>query len=214
MLLRFLTFFAVTFLTACSYINTKYVSIVIDSEPSGAKFYIDGKYVDITTNEINLVPDKDKELTVEKAGYYPARRILKTSNNLRETRSTHYKKCRTDFLGSIFILPIFAWKSPHCRDFSKKVYTVELAKMPVGAAQKQSASQGAMSQKPGVLQNYYPTGSGAKHQANIQSWQQQIKQSTAESGQKQTKDPSKYYPGNFFSQRYNNNLQQKYYGWQ
>ncbi|MFT7087731.1 MAG: hypothetical protein ACJAZX_001174 [Rickettsiales bacterium] len=117
---------AIFAINSCSWGNEKFVPISFDSDPSGAKIYINDVYYGKTPWEINLVPDKNKQLVLIKDGYAPIHHELITKSGLRKYIRYDRKRCKFDVVGSILIIPFFALKSVRCRDFERPVYRFEL----------------------------------------------------------------------------------------
>ena len=112
---------------SCSFLNSHAVVITVDSDPIGAKIYIDDVYYGNTVREISLIPDKNYHLKLQKDGYKAVNVEIKTTFSFRKyDLQADYARCRLDFLGSILIFPLFALKSPQCRDFTQKLYSFDL----------------------------------------------------------------------------------------
>ncbi len=116
--------------SSCAFKNKESVFIAIDSDPVGAKIYIDGKYMGDTVKELSLVPSKDYNLRLVKDGYKTIDYTMKTSFTMRKRRYAEHRRCRTDLIGSVFLLPIIGLKSAHCRDFEKEIYYFDLEAAP------------------------------------------------------------------------------------
>ena len=114
-------------IASCSFLNSETVIVTIDSDPTGAKIYVDDIYYGDTVKEISLIPDRNHYLRLQKDGYQAVVVEMETAFLLRKyDRRRDYARCRLDRLGSIFVFPIFGLKSLYCRDFTKKLYSFEL----------------------------------------------------------------------------------------
>ncbi len=111
--------------SSCAFFNLKTVTVTVNTDPGGAKMYVDDIYYGVTPNEIDVVPDKTHNLRLIKDGYKTASINMETKLSLRRGQPG-YSKCKMDVLGSVFILPIFGATSVYCRDFTQRVYSTEL----------------------------------------------------------------------------------------
>jgi hypothetical protein len=137
-LIRFLNLILVLFFTSCSFLNNPAVQVTIDSDPAGAKIYVDDVYYGTTTKAINVVPTKkNRHLRIEKDGYKAVDIEMESKFSMRRGREG-YSNCKMDLLGSFLILPIFGLKSIHCRSFTKELYSVELSAIVVNRPSQDS----------------------------------------------------------------------------
>ncbi|MFT6332467.1 MAG: hypothetical protein ACJAW3_000804 [Lentimonas sp.] len=160
--MKFLLSLLVIILSSCSFRNDAFVTLTIDSEPGNAKIYVDGTYYGTTVKEIRLVPDKNHILELRKEGYKIVTHELRTSFTMRIRRAYDKKRCRLDFIGSIFILPYFGLKSVHCRDFSRELYSFELEPDPYYQSRNPQQKQ----QAPNYLAPQYYQNSYGKQNRN------------------------------------------------
>lgn len=125
-----LTLFSLSLLlSSCAYLrNPAEVMVTIDSEPIGAKIYIDDKYYGDTVRQIYLVPNKDYNLKLVKDGYQTVNDVMRTERSFRRKRSIDKRRCKSDMIFSPLVLPFFSLMSDKCRDFEKKVYFLEMPK--------------------------------------------------------------------------------------
>lgn len=124
------------FLSSCAFLgNPSEVMVTIDSEPLGAKVYVDGEYKGDTTRQIYLVPNKNYNLQLVKDGYQTVNEIMKTKLSFRTQRNIDRRRCKSDMIFSPLILPFFSLISDKCRDFEKKVYFIEMPKIEVPKAE-------------------------------------------------------------------------------
>lgn len=138
---RFLNLIIVFLVTSCSFLNDPSVQVTIDSDPAGAKIYVDDVYYGTTAKAINVVPTKkNRHLRIEKDGYKAVDIEMESKFSMRRGREG-YSNCKMDLLGSFFILPIFGLKSVNCRSFTKELYSVELSAVVVNKPQQDNIPQ-------------------------------------------------------------------------
>ncbi|MCE3255053.1 MAG: hypothetical protein K0R25_547 [Rickettsiaceae bacterium] len=113
--------------TSCAFSNLKTVSLTIGTDPVGASIYVDGVYYGKTATEINVVPDKNYSVRLEKEGYQTINFELESRFSMRKGRDGENTTCKMDLLGSVLIFPIMGWKSVYCRDFTQRLYNFDLA---------------------------------------------------------------------------------------
>ena len=137
-------------ISSCAFKNQPTVFVTIDSEPSGAKIFVDDIYYGDTAKAISLIPNKNHHLRLIKDGYQTINYDLETKFSMRKNRQEEYGRCKVDLIGSIFIFPIMGLKSLYCRDFTKELYNFELTQIAEAPSQK---SQNIA--PPFSYQNYY-----------------------------------------------------------
>jgi hypothetical protein len=114
--------------SSCSFLSKEEVSITIGSYPKDANIYVDDQLYGKTPSIINLIPDKDKVVTLKKSGWEDKGVTLKSVFSLRKDRTKEYRRCKLDLYGFIFIFPIVGLKSVHCYDFDSRSYYLEMNK--------------------------------------------------------------------------------------
>ena len=117
-------------LASCSFMNEKYVIVPFSSNPQGADIYINNQYQGKTPTNIKIIPDKNYQATFIKYGYKRKNLNLETFGwgSIRENRDNFgdSARCFLDALGMVLILPIAAFTSVHCKDFTEKIYNANL----------------------------------------------------------------------------------------
>jgi hypothetical protein len=129
-IIKIITPFLIFSIASCSFLNNPHVEVTIDSDPAGAKIYIDNVYYGNTTRVIKVVPDKNHNLRLEKDGYETVNIEMKTRFSMRKGREGA-SKCRLDLVGWFLIAPLWGLTSFHCRSFTEDLYNVELSPITV-----------------------------------------------------------------------------------
>lgn len=147
--------FLLTLNASCSFLNSRSVTVLIDSDPTNAKIYIDEQYFGQTPKEISLVPDRSYQLHIVKDGHLPKSLTMETERSFRE--GTNYdsrdsKRCKLDRIGSILIIPFLAYDSVYCRNFTTNRYLLELNN---NASENQSNQIPQGAPIPSSNHNYY-----------------------------------------------------------
>ncbi len=200
--------------SSCAFLNLKTTPVTINSEPGGAKIYIDDIYIGTTPKEIDVVPDKKPHnLRLVKDGYKTATMNMETKLSLRKNQAG-YSKCKMDLINSVFILPIFGLTSVYCRDFTQRVYDAELVLLPTQQFSPEPAPQAPFSSR----SYYLPPSISQGINQRIQSIDNQtINQNMAAPPQPIFNNQSEYINnGNEPEVRQNFNYKDKvdYYNWQ
>jgi len=158
-IIKIITPFLIFSITSCSFLNNPHVEVTIDSDPIGAKIYIDDIYYGNTARVVKVVPDKSRNLRLEKDGYETINIEMKPKFSMRKGREGS-ARCNLDLLGSFLILPIIGLKSVYCRSFTEELYNVELLKIAVPQQQSQNfltpqAGYSPPNYTPFSTRNYY-----------------------------------------------------------
>lgn len=126
---KILTFLLiVSSIASCANRNNKEVLIAIDSDPTGAKIYIDDKYYGQTVRQVSLVPNKNYHLRLVKDGYKTVDTFMETEFSMRKRRAADYRRCKGNLTFSFLLFPLIALNKAYCRDFTKSIYYFDLEK--------------------------------------------------------------------------------------
>ena len=123
-LLRQLTFVAVLSLTSsCAMIfNDKQSEVSINSNPTGANIFIEGKNYGQTPKTIKIEA-KNQAAVLTKEGFGSAQLQLETWVAIKNG------KCLADAMGSMLLLPYYSFMfSGKCNEFKEKEYFVNIQK--------------------------------------------------------------------------------------
>jgi hypothetical protein len=137
--------------SSCALImNDKNDQISINSEPSGADIFIEGKSYGKTPATINAEA-KNSTLVLTKEGYGTAKLDLKVFATMKNGA------CSADALGAMFIVPLYSvlW-SGKCYQFQERQYFVNIPRTGnTGASNGNSMMN--MGRSPQEMINYYYT---------------------------------------------------------
>lgn len=149
-------------LNSCAYMfNSKNSEIEIESEPSGANVFIDGKKYGQTPIKINIEA-KNSVALLTKDGHGSAQLNLETWQAIKSSPPEDGKRCLADALGAIFVVPLFSFWSSYCREFKQSIYFVNIPYSVDSSGRNAANSRMQMSptQQPYLnnspYQNYYP----------------------------------------------------------
>lgn len=120
----------VAFASSCSFFNDKTVEVAINSTPSGADVFIEGKNYGRTPLTLNINP-KPYNAVLVKEGYGSANLNMEIwYGTIRTTidgdRTSDGTRCFLDMMTVIFSFN--AWNSDRCGDFKEKTYNVVIPK--------------------------------------------------------------------------------------
>lgn len=123
------TFFVTTLLTinACSFANKSTVIVPINSNPSGANIYIDGKNFGQTPAFVELTPNKNYKASISKLGYNTANVDMETWYSVRDGADADGGRCMADVAS--FIVPylvVLLFAPEKCGSFKQSDYFVDL----------------------------------------------------------------------------------------
>jgi hypothetical protein len=141
--------------------NEKEVSVSINSTPSGADIFIDGKSYGRTPATIKIEP-KNYIAVLNKEGYGSTKIQLESWTSMRNGN------CAADAMGTMLLLPLYSlYWSGKCDEFKQPEYHAVIPQSFVG--KKNSASgNGSMigiGEKPADMINYYYNQNTYDHNA-------------------------------------------------
>jgi hypothetical protein len=115
LLFRLTLFALITFTCSCAMIfNKKNVDVSINSNPSGADIFIEGKNYGKTPATINIQP-KNYTVVLTKEGHGS------TQLKLESWVAARNGNCMADALGAMLIVPLYSmYWSGYCDDFKEK----------------------------------------------------------------------------------------------
>jgi len=146
--------------TSCAYFfNDKEVDVSINSNPSGADIFIEGKNYGKTPATIHIIP-KSYNVSLVKEGHGSTQFQMEWWQAIRE-KEGEGGRCLADALGTMLVLPAFSFASVYCREFKQKEYFVDIPYL--GAASKNLKSSGfgnansmlGISNQPANMIDYY-----------------------------------------------------------
>ncbi len=108
---------------SCAYLmNKKEVDLTIESSPSGADIFIEGRNYGKTPATIRIEP-KNYTAVLTKEGYGTAQVKLESWQAVRSNKAEG-GRCLADAIGTMLVLPAFSAWSVYCRDFKQPKYSV------------------------------------------------------------------------------------------
>lgn len=127
--------------------NEKNVDVSIDSNPSGANIFIEGRDYGKTPATLNIQP-KNYTVVLTKEGYGSTQFKLESWATIRNG------KCMADALGAALILPLYSmYWSGYCDDFKEKDNFVNIPRNANSASAGKSMI--GSGQRPSDMINYY-----------------------------------------------------------
>jgi hypothetical protein len=152
----------VTFACSCAMIfNEKNVDVSIDSNPSGADIFIEGRNYGKTPRTLNIEP-KNYMVVLTKEGYGS------TQLQLESWVTARNGKCMADALGAMFIVPLYSmYWSGYCNDFKEKDHFVNIPRnassMSANRSMIRAETNAAETTNYNYNQDDYTKGSRAKY---------------------------------------------------
>lgn len=115
---KFFAISSIIFSSSCAMMTgEKLDKVSIDSSPSGAQIFIDGKYMGATPATLNIEP-KNYKVQLKKPGYGS------TELQLEYWVAAKTKSCMLDALTSMLIVPLYSFYwSGYCNEFKEDQYS-------------------------------------------------------------------------------------------
>lgn len=137
--------------------NDKNDKISINSSPSGADIFIEGKNYGQTPATISIEA-KNSTVVLVKEGYGSAQLQLEAWAAIKNGA------CSADMLGAILIVPLYSFQySGKCNEFKEREYFVTIPRTGNAGVAKTGSTIGA-GNKPADMINYYQNSSGGQQQ--------------------------------------------------
>lgn len=135
------------FSSSCAMLtNDKLDTVSINSSPSGADIYIDGKHMGATPATLNIEP-KDYNVQLKKPGYGS------TEIKLEYWVAAKTKSCMLDAVSAMFVIPLYSFYwSGYCNEFKEDQYS---AVIPRNAVSKRLNSRKRGYDSRNGSRNYY-----------------------------------------------------------
>lgn len=132
--------------------NDKNDQVSINSNPSGADIFIEGRNYGQTPATINIEA-KNSTVVLTKEGYGS------TQLQLEAWAAIKNGACSADMLGAIFLVPLYSFQySGHCNEFKEKQYFVTI---PRTGNMANNGSTVGIGNKPADMINYYYNSNGS-----------------------------------------------------
>ncbi len=154
-LLRQITLIALLgFASSCAMIfNEKEVPLSINSNPSGADIFIDGRNFGKTPATFMIEP-KNYTVTLNKEGYGSAQFKLESWATIRNG------KCAADALGTMLVIPLYSLAlSGYCNDFKQKEHFINIPRIGPSVGSAADAPMGGsmlgIGNNPANMVDYY-----------------------------------------------------------
>ena len=143
----------IPFVSSCAFFNGKKVDVAINSTPSGADVFIEGKNYGRTPLTLNIEP-KPYSAVLVKEGYGSANLNMEIwYGTIRTTidgeRTADGTRCFLDMMSLVFSFN--AWSPSKCGDFKEKNYNVAI---PKSSSYSKNSTMGT-GQKPADMIPYY-----------------------------------------------------------
>jgi hypothetical protein len=146
--------FLILLCSSCSFFNKKTVDVSINSNPSGASVYIEGKNYGQTPLTLNIEP-KPYDAVIVKEGYGSINHHMDIwygtiRTDIDGERTADGTRCFLDTMSLLFAFN--AWNATRCGDFKEKVHNVIIPRSNNFSA---NSSMGAGRKKSDIINYYY-----------------------------------------------------------
>lgn len=143
----------IPFASSCAFFNSKTVDVAINSTPTGASVFIDGKNYGVTPLTLNIEPNPYNAVLV-KEGYGSTNLNMEIwYGTIRTTidgeTTSDGTRCFLDMMTLVFSFN--AWNKTRCGDFKQKQYNVVIPR----TASLQNNSTMGIGQRPADMIPYY-----------------------------------------------------------
>ncbi len=172
-------------ISSCAFFNDRNVDIAINSNPSGADIFIDGKNYGKTPTVVNIEP-KPQIVTLSKEGYGTGQLKLETWGAVRTdvmgNRTSDGTRCWLDMMSVVFFFNAFTTK---CADFTQKEYSLIIPNNgnALGAPNKDPL-MGAANSPNNMIDYYYHQDMSKNNKSYEQYYQQDLQSQYGSSYQK------------------------------
>ena len=145
----------ILFLPSCAMMfNKKEVEVSINSTPTGADIFIEGKHYGRTPATIRIIP-KNYSVVLSKNGYGTAQIQMEAWATVRR-QSGDRGRCIADALGTMLLIPFYSVQySGYCHDFKEKSYSAVIPYFGQNAGMMGGSTMRGVGQNPSDMINYY-----------------------------------------------------------